>query len=148
MKGEFCFMKRTGEFVLVIIGALLYAFFAAMGGILIWIQNNQDVMRDAMEEADTEGTGFSMADFNSMIEGIGNSGWQLAIFSVIAVILGIVTLVFLKGNKKPKAAGIILIATAVVSLFVLGFGTWIIAIFYVIAGIMALARKPKPIIEG
>lgn len=131
-------MKRTGEIVLTVIGMILYAFFAFAGSLLIWIQNNQDEIGEAIEDE-----GVSMADFNDAMEGIGNSSWMMAIFSVVAVILGIVVIVFLKGNKKPKPAGIILIVLAVLSLVLLGIGTWIIVLPYLIAGILALARKPK-----
>ncbi|MBP2258911.1 DUF4064 domain-containing protein [Virgibacillus alimentarius] len=139
-------MKRTVEIVLAIIGALLYAFFAFMGGLLIWVQNNKDVMRDIFEETQQE-AGITMNEFNSMLESIGGEGWMLAIFSSVAVIVGIIAIVFLKGNKRPKPAGIMLIIVAVLSLILLGFGTWIIAIFYAICGIVALTRKPKGAME-
>lgn len=141
-------MKRTAEIVLTIIGAVLYAISAAGGALLIWLQNNQDLVHDAVEEAEAQGADISMAELNDMLQGIGSSGWMLAIFSVIAMIVGIIAIVFLKGNKKPKPAGIMLIIIAVLSMILLGLGSWIIMLLYLIPGIMALARKPKQVIEA
>src|SRR5699024_10485034 len=95
-------IKRTAEIVLTSIGAILYAISAAGGALLIWLQNNQDLVQEAVEEAEAQGAEISMAELNDVLQGIGGSGWMLAIFSVIAIIVGIVAIVFLKGNKKPK----------------------------------------------
>ena len=141
-------IKRTAEIVLTIIGAILYAISAAGGALLIWLQNNQDLVQEAVEEAEAQGAEISMAELNDVLQGIGGSGWMLAIFSVIAIIVGIVAIVFLKGNKKPKPAGIMLIIIAVLSLILLGLSSWIIMLLYLIPGIMALARKPKQVIEA
>lgn len=136
-------MKRTGEIVLTVIGMILYVFFAVFGVMLILLQKNQDKMREILEDEALQNEGLTMADFNEAIDSIGSSSWVMAIFSVIAVILGIVVIVFLKGNKKPKPAGIILVVLAVLSVLLLGFGTWITALPYLSAGILVLSRKPK-----
>src|SRR5699024_12016939 len=98
-------------------GAILYAISAAGGALLIWLQNNQDLVQEAVEEAEAQGAEISMAELNDVLQGIGGSGWMLAIFSVIAIIVGIVAIVFLNGNKKPKTAGSILF-NFVVSYFI------------------------------
>ncbi len=136
-------MKRTGEIVLTVIGALLYAFITLGGVLLIWVQNNKDMVRNAIDSEEFEAEGYSMADFNAALDSIGISGWMLTIVAGLAVILGIVAIVFLKGNKKPQPAGIILLVVAVASLIALGMNTWITVLPYAIAGLMALLRKPK-----
>src|SRR5699024_10015038 len=141
-------IKRTAEIVLTIIGAILYAISAAGGALLIWLQNIQDLVQEAVEEAEAQGAEISMAELNDVLQGIGGSGWMLAIFSVLAIIVEIVVTVFLKGNKKPKHEGIMLIIIAVLSLILLCLSSWIIMLLYLIPRIMALARKPKQVIQA
>lgn len=141
-------MKRTAEIILTVIGLIIYAFVTFSGTLIIWIQNNQDEVRESMDNEVLQEQGISINEFNQALEEIGGGGWMLAIIGGLAVIVGIIAIVFLKGNKKPQPAGIILIVIAAVSLLFLGFGTWLIALPYVIAGIMAIARKSRPGIEG
>lgn len=141
-------MKRTAEVVLAIIGALGFAFTAAIGGMMIWLQNNRGIMEESFNEMAAETPEMGMADLDEMLNMLGTGGWFLAVASVVAIILGIVAMVLLKGNKKPVVAGIILIATAVIVSFVTGGAGVLAGIFYLIAGIMALVRKPKIVIEG
>ncbi|WP_026571439.1 MULTISPECIES: DUF4064 domain-containing protein [Sediminibacillus] len=132
-------MKRTAEIALGVIGAILYALFTFFGIVLMTLKGNDEFIQE-MENAFAEQGMDNMGSISEMISG---GSWYLIIVSLVAIILGIVALVFLKGNKKPKAAGIILIITAVLS-FVLFMGMSLIpAVLYLIAGIMALVRKPK-----
>lgn len=139
-------MKRTAEIVLGIIGALGYAFMAAIGGFMLWMQNNRDLIETEL----TTGTGdpttdFSMEEFEAAMDMLGAGGWIVLISAIAAIVLGIVAMVLLKGNKKPVVAGIIFIATAVIiSITTTGLGV-IAGIFYLIAGIMCLVRKPLSI---
>ncbi|MEK6190013.1 MAG: DUF4064 domain-containing protein [Carnobacterium alterfunditum] len=141
-------MKRTAEIVLGIIGALGYAFMAALGGFMIWMQNNRDLIESEM----TTGTGdpttdLTMEEFEGMIDLLGAGGWVLLASGIAAIVLGIVAMVLLKGNKKPVIAGIIFIAVAVIAAIVTT-GIGIIAgLFYLIAGIMCLVRKPQRTLE-
>lgn len=141
-------MKRTAEIVLGIIGALGYAFMAAIGGFMLWMQNNRDLIESEM----TTGTGdpttdFSMEEFETAMDMLSAGGWIVLISAIVAIVLGIVAMVLLKGNKKPVVAGIIFIATAIIiSITTTGLGV-IAGIFYLIAGIMCLVRKPQTTIE-
>lgn len=141
-------MKRTAEIVLGIIGALGFAFMAALGGFMLWMQNNRDLIESEM----TTGTGdpttdFSVEEFEAAMDMLGAGGWILLASAIAAIVLGIVAMVLLKGNKKPVIAGIIFIVTAViVSIITTGAGV-IAGIFYLIAGIMCLVRKPKTTLE-
>lgn len=139
-------MKRTGEIVLGVIGAVFYAFVTVIGAMLVWVDNNKGQVQDFFQDMAQEDPNLSMTDLNSVLDSLGSGGMLLLIMSIVAIILGIVSIVLIKGNKKPKAAGIIFIATAVV-FTVISFGMGLIGgIFYLIAGIMCLARKPKTVI--
>lgn len=137
-------MKRTGEIVLGVIGIIVYAFFALLGALIIWIQNNQDTLKQFMDEAAKNDPENAMTpeELNEAFEAIGNSGWLILSAALVIAVVGIVALVFLKGNKRPKPAGIMLIVVGVVSVFFLGQLAMIGAIPYVVAGIMCLVRKP------
>lgn len=135
-------MKRTGEIVLSVIGTVLYALCALGGFIGASIFSNEQLMSDMANEMASPQ--MSASEWMSMIEGMSGGIMLFAIISIISLILGIVAAVLLKGDKKPKAAGIILIITSVLGTIVTVLGLIIPAIFFLIAGIMALARKPKP----
>lgn len=140
-------MKRTAEIVLGIIGALGYAFMAALGGFMLWMQNNRDVMEEMMTGTGDPTTDFSMEEFEAMMDVVGTGGWVLIISALAAIVLGIVAMALLKGNKKPMIAGIIFIATAVIVAFITA-GVGILAgLFYLIAGILCLVRKPQKTLE-
>ncbi|GGJ88912.1 membrane protein [Lentibacillus kapialis] len=139
-------MSRTGEIVLTIIGALIYGLFTVVGGFMVWLFNNEAVWNQAKEEITQQQPGMAAGDMDAVLGMMQGSGWYLIILTVISVILGIVSIVFVKGDKKPKAAGIILIVTAVLSTIITFGGMIFSGIFYLIAGIMCLARKaPAPV---
>ncbi|GAB3045526.1 DUF4064 domain-containing protein [Virgibacillus ainsalahensis] len=140
-------MKRTGEIILGIIGALGYGFFGLIGGFMIWVSNNATLLEQLPAELSRQGIEITEAEFTAMIETMGDNGLLITITAVGAIILGIVAMVLLKGNRKPKASGIIFIVTSVVSVISMGFAGIIAGIFYLIAGIMCLVRKPKPMVE-
>ncbi|WP_174615564.1 DUF4064 domain-containing protein [Virgibacillus ihumii] len=135
-------MERTGEIVLSIIGVVLYALCAFGGFAGAAFLNNEQLMSNLANDMATPQ--MSASDYMAVFETMSGGIMLFAIVSVVSLILGIIAAVFLKGNKKPKAAGIILIITSVLGTIVTVLGVVIPAIFYLIAGIMALARKPKP----
>ncbi|WP_010529207.1 DUF4064 domain-containing protein [Lentibacillus jeotgali] len=138
-------MSRTGEIVLTVIGALIYGFFTVVGGFMVWLFNNEAIWNQASEEISQQQPEVASGDMEAVTEMFQGSGWFLIILTLISVILGIVCIVFMKGNKKPKAAGIILIVTAVLSTLITFGGMIFGGVFYLIAGIMCLARKaPAP----
>ncbi|WP_033541005.1 DUF4064 domain-containing protein [Planococcus sp. CAU13] len=141
-------MKRTAEIVLGVIGALGFAFMAAVGAFMLWLQNNRELFETEL----TTGTGdpttdFSMEEFEIAMDFLGAGGWVLIASAIVAIVLGIVAMVLLKGNRKPVIAGILFIATAViVSIVTTGVGI-LAGLFYLIAGILCLVRKPKTTLE-
>lgn len=141
-------MKRTAEIILGVIGAVIYGLTAAIGGFMIYLQNNKDLLEASFNETAEQNPEIGMADMEAALDMLGSGGWLLTISSIVAIILGIVAMILLRGNKKPVISGIIFIATAViVAIITVGVGI-IPGIFYLIAGILCLVRKPARIIES
>lgn len=140
-------MSRMIEIVLTIVGILLYALPLVVGFMFRSLNNNPQLREDfmaAMEQA-PNAQELQNVNMDEMFNFLGTFATLLIIAAIIAIALGILAIVFLKGNKKPKAAGIILIVTAVVftlaTVFIGLFGS----VAFLIAGIVALVRKtPKP----
>lgn len=128
-------MKRTGEIALTIIGAVFNLIGVGIFSLFTTFSKTDYFMYNFLGAYGTEEDIF----FINIMTGIG---WFLSIISLLALIAGIVALLFFKGDKKPKAAGIILIITSVI----LALGTFMMAFLaalcYLIAGIMGLVRKP------
>lgn len=140
-------MKRTGEIALGVIGAVISVFVAILGVGLIFFMGNEGFTRAVGEGIKDEDPNVSSAEVSFVIDLIGGYFWVIAVVSIIAVILGIVALVFLRDNKNPVASGIIFLVGAVVGgIFTLPFGIFN-GLLYLIAGIMCLVRKPKPEME-
>ncbi|WP_112179630.1 DUF4064 domain-containing protein [Paraliobacillus zengyii] len=139
-------MKRTAEVVIGIIGALAYGFLAVIGGIIVWLQSNEDVARGFYDDMMAQSPELELPDYQVFLDSFGTTGIILLIGSILAIAVGVVAMVLLRGNKKPKVAGIMFIVTAVL-VAVISLGTGVIAgAFYLIAGIMCLVRKPKQLI--
>ncbi|MUV38327.1 hypothetical protein JNUCC1_02165 [Lentibacillus sp. JNUCC-1] len=140
-------MKRTAEVILSIVGAVVYAGLAIVGIFIRMIGSNEDIKNDVTSEMINEDPTMSAQEVNDLLDVVGGLGWYVIVVSIIAIILGIVAMFMLKGNKMPKAAGIILIVTAVISTIATAFMGLFCALFYLIAGIMALVRKPPRTVE-
>lgn len=137
-------MKRTGEIVLTSIGAFLYLLTTIAGFFLARMFNNEEFTNQLSEEARRTDPEVSMEEMQAVWDFFQGIGSYIAIVSIIGIILGIVSIVLVKGNKKPKAAGIILIVTAVLGTIISVGGGILSGVLYLIAGIMCLARKQQP----
>lgn len=128
-------MKRTGEFTLTIVGIVFNLIGVGGFSLFTTFSKTDYFMYNFLGAYGTDEDIF----FINILTGIG---WFLSIISLLALVAGIIALVFFKGDKKPKAAGIILIITSVI----LALGTFMMAFLaalcYLIAGIMGLVRKP------
>lgn len=140
-------MKRTAEIVVGILGVLVYGLTAGLGGLMVWLQNNKGLLEDTLNEGAQDQPEVSTADMEAFLDVLGTGGWLLVGTSVVAIVLGIVAMVLLKGNNKPMAAGIIFLVTAVIGSIVTGGAGILAGIFYLVAGIMALVRKPQRLVE-
>ncbi|MDM8099739.1 MULTISPECIES: DUF4064 domain-containing protein [Oceanobacillus] len=130
-------MKRTVEIVLGVIGMVGYGLVAALGGFMLFLQNNEDLLQEVVEQNPEMG----LNDLNTVMEGMGAGGWALLITSILAIILSLAAIFLIKGNKQPKIAGSIFIVISILgSIVTIGFGI-IPGIFLLISGIMCLVRK-------
>lgn len=129
-------IKRTAEFVLGIIGVAFNALGAILVGVFIGATGDfiaEDIRNDpefTAEEADIVSNLF------------GGIGWYYVIISAIAAILGVVALVLLRRNSSSTVSGVIFIVTAVLSALLTIFVAAVPAILYLVAGILAIVRKP------
>ncbi|MFD2923335.1 DUF4064 domain-containing protein [Halobacillus naozhouensis] len=142
-------MKRIVETVFVVIGLLIYGIATALSFVFLNIQDNEG-WRAEMQSMLNQDPNFEQAQLSvdQIMQGVASVVWVIIISALLAIILGILAIVYLKGNKKPKAAGIILIITGVVTTVgTLGFGLFG-GLAFLIAGIVALVRKTKQPIEG
>ncbi|WP_257348451.1 DUF4064 domain-containing protein [Pseudalkalibacillus decolorationis] len=135
-------MKRTSEIVLTVIGMLINVIMALGVGAAIVIFQNESIQQELEREIANDPQ-LNEVDPSMIFDIIGTFGWAVVIALAIGFILGLIATFGLKGNKKPKQAGILLIIGGIIvgiATIGSGFGP---AILYLIAGIMALVRKPK-----
>ncbi|MFP7495082.1 DUF4064 domain-containing protein [Terribacillus saccharophilus] len=128
-------VKRTAEKVLAIIGAALFLIFAVLFAFGL----------GGTDEATTNelaNQGFTQQDISTFTDAAAGMSIWLVILYVICAILGFVSLAMLKPNKKATGAGILLIVTAVLGTLLSVFLAIVGGILYLIAGIMAIVRKP------
>ncbi|MBS4217855.1 DUF4064 domain-containing protein [Bacillus sp. FJAT-49711] len=135
-------MKRTGEITLGIIGIILSVLTALVGMFFMWISKSEEIKSFVFEESLNDPT-VTPEDIELVLNFMGGGGWALIIAAILGVILGIIGVIAIKGNKKPKLAGaMFIIGTVLVGVISFGFG-FLPAILYLIAGIMCFARKPS-----
>ncbi|KHE67035.1 DUF4064 domain-containing protein [Halobacillus sp. BBL2006] len=142
-------MKRTAEIIFTVIGILLYAIPVVLGGMLLNVKDDPQFRAEIEKGIQSAPNADQVGNINmdQMIDFLGTFTIVILVAAILAIALGILSIVFLKGNKKPKAAGIILIITAIVMTFgTVGLGLFA-GVAYLIAGIIALVRKSKKPIE-
>ncbi|TYS18108.1 DUF4064 domain-containing protein [Rossellomorea vietnamensis] len=123
-----------------VIGIILSALFAVMGFVL---NANSGAMQEMVEEEFSQDPTFTAEETNVILQSMESIGPFLIGLGLISSILGLVAVLLIKGNKKPVIAGILFILGAlVVGLGTVGAG-FLPGILFLIAGIMALVRKPK-----
>ncbi|GIN93666.1 membrane protein [Siminovitchia terrae] len=126
-------MKRTGEIVLSIIGALSSLIMVIAGLVFLYRKDSETYLEYLHAN-------WSESEVATLLEQMSQAGTMWVLPGIIGIAVGIVAIIMLKGNSSPKLAGWILILASVVVCIVSVFG-FIPAIFFIIAGIMALARK-------
>ncbi|MBS4198848.1 DUF4064 domain-containing protein [Bacillus sp. FJAT-49732] len=134
-------MKRTAEVTLGIIGIILSALTALVGMFFMWISDSEDLKSFVMEESLND-PAVNPDDIDLALSFILGAGWALIIAAILGIILGVIGVITVKGNNKPKLAGFMFIIGAIlVGVISFGFG-FLPALLYLIAGIMCFARKP------
>lgn len=137
-------MKRTAEIVLTVIGIILNILMIAGVYILNALFSDEQVREDFEREMQNDpafaDAGLDIAGFYDILSGVGI---YFNVVVIISTILSIIAVVVVRGNRKPKLAGGLLLGSAVlVGLGTLLFG-WLPSLLFLIAGIMCFARKPK-----
>lgn len=133
-------MKRTTELFFSIVGVVLFGLLALGSGIL-WLatlngSGTADLVREFLtDENITEVSAGQVVDF------LTYGTVYMFVISLVCTIIGIVAFTFLKGNKKPHAAGKLLTLTAILGTVATVFMGIIAGISYLAAGILALSRK-------
>lgn len=140
-------VKRTGEVVMGVIGIILSALFSIIGIVLNMGMSDPEVMsqlEEGMEsDPNIQNAEMTAGDLSSIINAAESTGSYLVILGIIASILGIIAVLTIVKNKKPVLSGIMfIIAALVIGLGTIGFG-FVPGLLFLIAGIMALVRKPK-----
>ncbi|MDT9024220.1 MULTISPECIES: DUF4064 domain-containing protein [Rossellomorea] len=140
-------VKRTGEVVMGVIGIILSALFSIIGIVLNMGMSNPEVMsqlEEGMEsDPNIQNAEMNAGDISSIINAAESTGSYLVILGIIASILGIIAVLTIVKNKKPVLSGIMfIIAALVIGIGTIGFG-FVPGLLFLIAGIMALVRKPK-----
>ncbi|GGP09086.1 DUF4064 domain-containing protein [Oceanobacillus neutriphilus] len=133
-------MKYKTETILTAIGILLFGILFA-GSILLY--GNLEGSPDTLELVQSFMEDENINEFSEqqLINYIGYLFIYLSIISFVWIILGAVAIFLLKKENKGKAAGILLIVTAVLgTLSTIGLGIFS-GIIYLAAGIMAITRK-------
>ncbi|MFK4998056.1 DUF4064 domain-containing protein [Bacillus sp. N9] len=137
-------MKRTGEMTLGIIGIVCSFFMAIFGFALKWASNSEEVKSLILEAAEND-PALNPGDTDLAFSWLAGAGTSMLIAAIIGIIIGIIAAIFIKGNKKPKVAGILFIVGAVLIAIISFLTGFLPALLYLIAGIMCLVRKPKTV---
>ena len=137
-------MKRTAEIVLTVIG-IIVNILMIVGVFLLNIlfsdeQLQREVERELQNDPALADAGIDPALITSLFSGLGT---YFIIVVLISTILSIVAVVVVRGNRKPKLAGGLLIGSAVLVGVATVFLGWLPALLFLIAGIMCFARKTK-----
>ncbi|HLR09354.1 MAG TPA: DUF4064 domain-containing protein [Bacillota bacterium] len=140
-------MKRTTEMILSIIGMFLYFCITAIGGFYVWMTRSEEMMEKVREQM-LHDQGLAASEIDEILQVAGPLSWMITIGGLLAIILGIVAMIMLKGNKNPKAAGITLLVVGAATILIAFPHGIFIGMFYLIAGILCLARKPRPSIDS
>lgn len=137
-------MKRTGEIVLTVIGIIVNILMIAGVFILNVLfsdeQTRLDFEREMMNDPTVAESGMDPAMISAFFSGLGT---YFIVVVVISTILSIIAMVVVRGNRKPKLAGGLLIGSSVLVGLGTFFAGWLPALLFLIAGIMCFARKPK-----
>ncbi|SER36934.1 Protein of unknown function [Gracilibacillus ureilyticus] len=137
-------MKRTVEIVLTFIGSFVYFIGAVFGGSFIALEGNQELINEMISQTTQDLPASQVQQIEVFYSFIGVVGWIVLIGSVLCIIIGIVAMFMLRGNKMPKPAGIILITVGTISILVTFGAGFFAGVFYIIAGIMGIVRKEIP----
>ncbi|NQD66899.1 DUF4064 domain-containing protein [Bacillus haikouensis] len=136
-------VKRTGEVVMGIIGIVLSALFSIIG-IAANMSMSDPAIMDEMQQMMESDPAMTTQDTSFILDMAETMGWYLIVIGIIASIFGLIAVLAIVKNRKPVLSGIMfIIAALVIGVGTIGFG-FIPGLLFLISGIMAFVRKPKP----
>lgn len=134
-------MKRTGVTILGVLGVIFSLLFLIGGIFRLVFQYNNQVQEQFYSIA--KNAKLEESNINTVVEMLSSGGWLISIASLLSLILGIIAITNLRQNKNNKQIGVLFILGAItIGGLTLGTGLFP-AIFYLLAGIIVLTRKPK-----
>lgn len=133
-------LKRTGEITLGIIGIVFSAIGFLFGLFFLVLFRSEEFKSEMMLETAND-PNLSIEEVESVITFFSGFGGAIIVSAILGIIIGLIAVIFIKGNKKPKAAGwLFIIGAILVGLISMGSG-FISALLFLIAGIMCFVRK-------
>ncbi|BAM46443.1 DUF4064 domain-containing protein [Amphibacillus xylanus] len=135
-------LNRRIEIFLIIMGMAIFFFFGISGVTMINVHGDDEAALEIYEQFMQEEAAEleNVPTYDEFVETLRTAG---VITLVLAEAAGIVSILLLKNDKRPKVAGVLLL---IVGIFVSSL-QFIIAlvgsVFFIIAAMMALFRKRK-----
>lgn len=124
-------MKRTVEIVLTTIGLVISVFSLGLFLYMIISFQNKPIIDEGIEHS---------INVHATYQFIMRLGWYFVVLSVIGAIIGIISIIWFKGNAKPKqASNLLIISSIIILLGSVGIG-FIVFLPYCIAGNVGLYR--------
>src|SRR5699024_3630053 len=104
-------VNRIGEIVLVVFGIIASIFGIFSRFIYSAIFKNPEILAETTDEMMQEG--FTMDDINQSFALLNSVSTYLTVIASISLIIGVIALFLLIGDRKAKVAGITLIVASV-----------------------------------
>src|SRR5690625_61171 len=146
-------VNRKIETFLIVIGLVVFVFFVISGVSMLVAHNDEEAGTDMYDsfieqglaefEDDEMPSDDEIPTFAEFNETLRAGGIMVLVVSVAAFIVGLASVFMIAKNKYPKVAGSLLLLIGVF-IALLQFQIALIGSFvYILAGIMALFRKPR-----
>ena len=145
-------INRKAEIFLIIMGMAVFFFFGVTGATMINVHDDDETAMELYEqylddEVAIEAGDEEIATYDEFVETLRTAGMIIIVIAIITVIIGIVSVLLLKNDKRPKIAGILLLIVGIFIGFLQFFVALMASVFYIVSGLMALFRKPKISLE-
>jgi len=128
-------VKRIGEIVFSVIGAVTSLFMVGIGIFFLFAKDNATYLNYLHAH-------WNDSQVANSIEQMNQAGILWVLPGIIGILISILAIFLFKKNASPKLAGWMLLIGSVVMCIISIFGFFPL-MFFVIAGIMALVRKPN-----
>ncbi|KRG09795.1 hypothetical protein ACA29_22015 [Lederbergia galactosidilytica] len=125
-------------------GVVLSAFTSLIGMFFLFMGSDAVRSEVANDPTIADDPTLTMEDMDGILSIFSGAGWAIIIATIIGLILGIIAIVNIVGNKKPKVAGWMnIIGAVLMGIISLGVA-FLPALLLLIAGIMCFVRKAPP----